>query len=193
MPYTLAKGFVWVLLALLLGFVIGWVLRSITARRQVARARAHHVETAELERLRRRAADLESAAAERERQPLDTVTSAGPSGEGMIGVPDEPDEPDGERLPEAEAAIGRPVRRDDLKVIVGIGPNVEELCSGIGIATWGELAETEVSLLATMLEDAGARFRSSDPSTWPIQAELLATGQWSEFAALASGLDQSGK
>ena len=35
MPYTLAKGFVWVVLAMLLGIVIGWLLRSVVAKRQV--------------------------------------------------------------------------------------------------------------------------------------------------------------
>jgi hypothetical protein len=36
-----------------------------------------------------------------------------------------------------------------------------------------------------MLHDAGPRFRSQDPSTWPEQAALLADGRWAEFRALA--------
>ena len=67
MPYTLAKGFVWIALALLLGVIIGWLLRSIVAKRQVARARAHHVDSAEMERLRGRVANLEPVVAERDR------------------------------------------------------------------------------------------------------------------------------
>ena len=68
-------------------------------------------------------------------------------------------------------------RADDLTAIDGIGPAVEELCAGIGIHTWDELARTEVSLLRTMLNDAGPRFRSLDPSSWPGQAGLLAAGR----------------
>ena len=40
MPYTLVKGLVWVVLALLIGVVIGWLLRSVKSRRQIAKARA---------------------------------------------------------------------------------------------------------------------------------------------------------
>ena len=57
------------------------------------------------------------------------------------------------------------------------------LCHGIGIRTWQDLSTTEVSLLRTMLLDAGPRFRTHDPSTWPEQARLLAEGRWDEFAA----------
>jgi len=51
MPYTLMKGLAWILLALLLGIVIGWALRHVAAKRQIARARNHHVDTVEMERL----------------------------------------------------------------------------------------------------------------------------------------------
>ena len=71
MPYTLMKGLVWVLLAVLLGIVIGWLLRSIAAKRQVDRARNHHVDTVELERLRGRVANLEPVVDERDRLKTD--------------------------------------------------------------------------------------------------------------------------
>ena len=87
--------------------------------------------------------------------------------------------------------LGRRIELDDLKVIEGIGPKIEELCHGIGIRTWYDLAGTEVSLLRTMLTDAGARYKMHDPTAWPQQAELLANGRWQEFvdftAALTAG------
>ena len=64
------------------------------------------------------------------------------------------------------------------------------LCHGIGIRTWADLAATEVSLLRTMLDDAGARLKNSDPSTWPQQAGLLATRDWTGFAALRDRLNE---
>ncbi len=70
MPYTLMKGLVWVLLAVLLGIVVGWLLRSVAAKRQVERARAANLGTAdqdELERLRNRVANLEPVVNERDR------------------------------------------------------------------------------------------------------------------------------
>ena len=36
----------------------------------------------------------------------------------------------------------------------------------------------------TMLVDAGSRFATLDPTTWPEQARLLAEGRWDEFKAL---------
>jgi predicted flap endonuclease-1-like 5' DNA nuclease len=212
MPYTLMKGLGWILLALLLGVVIGWLLRSVAAKRQVARARKHHVDTVEMERLRGRIANLEPVVAERDqlRAELAEAVRARAKGTPEIAAPpprflhgaEEGGEAaaplaNGEStavlaapdLAAAVGVIGRPIALDDLKVIEGIGPKIEELCHGIGIRTWHDLSITEVSLLRTMLSDAGARFRTHDPATWPEQARLLAAGRWVEFKALIDSLD----
>lgn len=205
MPYTLMKGLGWFALALILGIVIGWLLRSVVAKRQVARARNHHVDSVEMERLRGRVANLEPIVAERDqlRQELEAAVRVrgGAKGDAMVPPPrfntiadglapaaaeataDAPD------LSIAAAVLGRAIELDDLQVLEGIGPKIAELCNGIGIRTWGDLAATEVSLLRTMLADAGARFRTHDPATWPEQARLLADGRWGEFKALIDSLD----
>jgi predicted flap endonuclease-1-like 5' DNA nuclease len=76
MPYTLVKGLVWVVLALLIGGVIGWLLRSVRSRRQIVKVRAvaaaaelaaRPAEARELERLRLRLAELEPIIVERDR------------------------------------------------------------------------------------------------------------------------------
>jgi predicted flap endonuclease-1-like 5' DNA nuclease len=178
MPYTLMKGLVWIALALALGITVGWLLRSVTAHRQIVRAKAQHGETGELERLRARLAELEPIVLERDRLLIELA-------ERRSGVPAKMPAPVSEPMAgatTAELVLGRPIVPDDLKVIDGIGPNVELLCHAIGIRTWQELSTTEVSLLRTMLRDAGPRFRTHDPSTWPEQARLLAEGRWQEFA-----------
>jgi hypothetical protein len=86
----------------------------------------------------------------------------------------------------AAERLGRPVVLDDLTVVEGLNDSVQELCHGIGIRTWWDLGRTEVSLLRTLLDDAGARFHVYDPSTWPEQARLLAAGRWDEFAELTA-------
>lgn len=197
MPYTLMKGLVWVLLAVLLGIIIGWLLRSVAAKRQVERARAANVGTSdqqELERLRNRVANLEPVVAERDRltaELADERRRPAPAGHETTA---EPPSDAGERSVDATSAaagaaevLGRPVDVDDLTVIEGIGPQIADLCHGIGIRTWEEMSTTEVSLLRTMLTDAGQRFKAHDPSTWPQQAALLASGAWAEFAALTGG------
>ena len=213
MPYTLMKGLAWILLALLLGIVIGWALRHVVAKRQIARARNHHVDTVEMERLRGRVANLEPLVAERDRLRAEIDAMAQKGGKGVKGGKSDPTvppprfvdgadaAPDGapaepapagpSAIPDlaaAAVALGRGVTLDDLKVVEGVGPKIEELCHGIGIRTWFDLSTTEVSLLRTMLADAGPRFRTHDPASWPEQARLLAEGRWQEFKALTDAL-----
>ena len=233
MPYTLMKGLVWVLLAVVLGIVIGWLLRSVAAKRQVERARSANLGTAdrdELERLRQRVAELEPIVGERDRlraladdgrceapPPTDVpavhplvasaaaepvvpvVPTPGATASPAISGPPSSSPPTvtgaaasgagSSELAAAAAVIGKRITIDDLTVIEGIGPKIADLCRGIGISTWSDLAETEVSLLRTMLNDAGQRFKAHDPSSWPQQAALLAAGAWDEFAALNERLD----
>jgi predicted flap endonuclease-1-like 5' DNA nuclease len=179
MPYTLMKGLVWIALALALGITVGWLLRSVTAHRQVVRAKAQHGDAGELERLRARLAELEPMALERDRLLIELAERR--RGVVPAAMPATASEPT-VGTTTAESVLGRQIVPDDLKVIDGIGPNVELLCHAIGIRTWQELSTTEVSLLRTMLRDAGPRFRTHDPSTWPEQARLLAEGRWHEFA-----------
>ncbi len=67
---------------------------------------------------------------------------------------------------------------EDLKVVEGIGPKIEELLKVAGINNWAALAEAEVALLRDILEAAGPSFQIHDPSTWPAQARLAANGEW---------------
>ncbi len=183
MSYTLMKGLGWFLAAFVLGIVIGWLLRSVTAKRQLARARADHVDTVEIERLRGRVANLESVVAERDRLRAELDECRGVASavddEPAVAVPATPD------VTQAAVVLGHPVVLDDLKQVPGIGPSVEELCHGIGIRTWFDLSTTEVSLLRTMLDDAGPRFKTQDPTLWPELAGLLAQGRWQEFHHLS--------
>jgi predicted flap endonuclease-1-like 5' DNA nuclease len=185
MPYTLMKGLGWFLAAFVLGIVIGWLIRSVTARRQIAKARAQHVDAVELERLRGRIANLEPVVAER-----DELRAAVEAARGAASAlqPDPARPPDVAAAPDvgaASAVLGRPVVQDDLTVIPGISPAVEDLCHGIGVRTWFDLSTTEASLLRTMLVDAGPRFSTLDPSLWPEMARLLAAAEWQRFKDLS--------
>jgi predicted flap endonuclease-1-like 5' DNA nuclease len=182
MSYTL-KGLGWFVAAFVLGIIIGWLLRSVTARRQVARARAHQDDTVEMERLRGRVANLEPVVAERDRLRAELDECRGT----VSPVDDDPGAavPVAPDVTQAAVVLGHPVVLDDLKEIPGIGPSAEELCHGIGIRTWFDLSTTEVSLLRTMLDDAGPRFKTQDPTLWPELARLLAEGRWQEFQQLS--------
>jgi predicted flap endonuclease-1-like 5' DNA nuclease len=193
MPYTLMKGLGWFLAALVLGIVIGWLIRSVTARRQVAKARLQHVDAVELERLRGRVANLEPVVAERDqlRAELDAARSAqmpGSTAPDVVAAPDVSAAPD---VGVASAELGRQVVPNDLTVIPGISAGVEALCHGIGIRTWYDLATTEASLLRTMLVDAGPRFSTLDPSLWPEMARLLDAAEWKQFRDMSQAIAES--
>jgi len=68
MPYTLTVGFIWFGLSAVIGLVVGWVLRSASASRQVSRARkqVQHDLEQEMAELRERATMLGRVAEERD-------------------------------------------------------------------------------------------------------------------------------
>ncbi|WP_340067116.1 50S ribosomal protein L21 [Ascidiimonas aurantiaca] len=77
---------------------------------------------------------------------------------------------------------------DDLKKIEGIGPKIAELLAAAGIDTYAKLADTSVEKLKEVLTEAGSRYASKVPDTWPQQAALASAGKWDELAKLQDEL-----
>ena len=69
----------------------------------------------------------------------------------------------------------------DLKIIEGIGPKIEQVLKESGVQTLEQLAARDPEELRGMLVQAGDKYRMHDPTTWPKQAELAATGQLEEL------------
>ena len=202
MTYTLSVGLLWYSAALGIGIVLGWLLRSTSALRQVSRARRQERSAVqgELDDLRTRAASEEELRLERNRLRHDNdllreqLASTGLGVDSVAGPAIEVGAPTAEvtaedsstpaDLEEGGRLIGRRLSTDDLQVINGIGPVIEGLLNGIGISTWSDLAAADVDALSSMLADAGSRFARHDPSTWPLQARLLERGEWDAFLAL---------
>ena len=202
MPYTLTAGLLWYTAALGIGIVLGWLLRSTSALRQVSRARRQERSAVqgELDDLRTRAASEEELRLERNRlrhdndllreqlasTGLGVDSVAGPVIEGGAPTPEATadDSLSSADLEEGGRLIGRRLSTDDLQVINGIGPVIEGLLNGIGISTWSDLAAVDIEAVRSMLADAGSRFSRHDPSTWPLQARLLERGEWDAFLAL---------
>ncbi len=80
------------------------------------------------------------------------------------------------------------VEADDLKKIEGIGPKIAEIFNEAGINTYAELAAASEEKLKEILADAGSRYASKNPSTWPQQARLAADGNWDELKDLQDKL-----
>ncbi len=72
-----------------------------------------------------------------------------------------------------------PAEPDDLTRLEGIGPKIAAVLQAAGITTFAQLADSEVDQIKQILEGSDPRLaRLADPSTWPRQARLAATGKW---------------
>ncbi|MGN6551810.1 MAG: NADH-quinone oxidoreductase subunit E [Pararhizobium sp.] len=86
------------------------------------------------------------------------------------------EQPDQER----PAAIERPAKPDDLKMIGGIGPRIEEKLNGLGFWTWGQLgnwSKTDCDWVDAQLNLRGRIARED----WVNQAKVLARGGEAEY------------
>ena len=70
---------------------------------------------------------------------------------------------------------------DDLKIVEGVGPKIEQLLKEGGIHTWADLAAADVDRLKEILDAAGPRYQIHNPSTWPAQAKFAAEGNFDEL------------
>jgi predicted flap endonuclease-1-like 5' DNA nuclease len=211
MLYVAGEILVWIVLAALVGLVVGWLLRGlrggvaddryamVVKERDDLRAaqdamRADH-ERALADHAGLRAAHeqvvadrdaqvLGLAAAVADREALRSEVEAARAAVGQqtdaLPVPD---------LDAAREVFGKAVKLDDLTLVEGIGPKIEELLHGAGISTWIGLARTPVERLQEVLSAAGDRFQMHDPGTWPQQAEMAAHGRWSDLKDLCDRLD----
>jgi predicted flap endonuclease-1-like 5' DNA nuclease len=79
-----------------------------------------------------------------------------------------------------------PSEPDNLAKIEGIGPKISSVFQSAGISTFAQMAESEVTVLQQILDDAGIRL--GDPTTWPQQAKLASSGDWDALEKLQDEL-----
>ncbi|MFN8345147.1 MAG: hypothetical protein U0X91_09090 [Spirosomataceae bacterium] len=86
-----------------------------------------------------------------------------------------------------------PIVPDDLKVVEGIGPKIEQLLNKEGIMTFKQLAATSPERIKEILVAAGSRFQMHDPTTWPQQSAMAGEGKWDELKAWQNELNKGRK
>ncbi|HRJ15286.1 MAG: hypothetical protein IAE84_12415 [Saprospiraceae bacterium] len=91
--------------------------------------------------------------------------------------------------PKGAAGLGALFTSDNLQIIEGIGPKIEELLHAAGINTWADLAKADFDRLRQILDEAGPSYRIHNPGTWGQQATLAAAGKWDELITLQKALD----
>lgn len=81
-----------------------------------------------------------------------------------------------------EAVLPVDPKLEDLKIVEGIGPKIEEILKNAGVQNLVELSEMEPDHIREILLAAGDRFKMFDPTTWPAQARLAKNGNWELLA-----------
>jgi len=83
----------------------------------------------------------------------------------------------------AKNVTGKSVKADDLKVLEGIGPKLEQLLNEAGFTSYELVAKAEIADLQKVLDAAGSRYKMHNPTSWPLQARFARDGK---FEALKS-------
>ncbi len=78
-------------------------------------------------------------------------------------------------------AYGKRIKLDDLKIVEGIGPKIEQLFHNFNIKTWKSLSECSIEKCQEVLNSGGERYRLHKPGTWPKQASYAVEGKWEEL------------
>ena len=89
----------------------------------------------------------------------------------------------------AKAAFGKKVKENDLTIIEGVGPKIQELFHNHDVKTWYALSQCDVDKCQQILNSGGDRFKIHNPGTWPKQALLAYEGKWKELFDWQEELD----
>jgi predicted flap endonuclease-1-like 5' DNA nuclease len=82
----------------------------------------------------------------------------------------------------------KPDKIDDLKIVEGIGPKIEQVLNNAGIWNFSQLAGSTEEALRKTLVKADPSYQIHNPATWPKQAALANKGQWDELKKLQDEL-----
>ncbi len=81
----------------------------------------------------------------------------------------------------AKGVFGKTIKQDDLTLVEGIGPKIQELFHNHGVHTWNALSDTSVDRCQEILDTGGERYTVHNPGTWPRQAQMAYEGRWQEL------------
>ena len=89
----------------------------------------------------------------------------------------------------AKSIFGKNIKENDLTVVEGIGPKIQELFRKNNIKTWKSLSNCSVQKCQSILDDAGEAYRIHNPGTWPKQARMAYEGKWEKLLKWQEELD----
>jgi len=77
---------------------------------------------------------------------------------------------------------------DDLTIIEGIGPKIDELLHANGVVSFAQLARLSVPEMLAILDRGGPNFQLANPGSWARQAALASENRWAELKRLQEEL-----
>jgi predicted flap endonuclease-1-like 5' DNA nuclease len=77
---------------------------------------------------------------------------------------------------------------DDLTIIEGIGPRIDDLFHANGVVSFAQLARLSVPEMLEILERGGPHFQLANPGSWALQATLASENRWAELKRLQEEL-----
>lgn len=161
MVWFIGQSIVFILLAFLLGIIVG----RLTMRRDT-RLKSVPAATTELPEM---------------------VTSSNPVKTGARPSGEKPELPVRPKPSPRKATAEKPVPDDELERIEGIGPKMADALRAAGIRTFAQLADADDDTKRRAVHAAGMSFAPS-LVTWSRQARLLADGDEEAFAELTARL-----
>lgn len=193
MGYLLSQMFWYLLIAFLLGLALGWILwghlrsRISELESEIARLRGEADRLkAELDACGRARAEVERRLREAEAALASTrarATAVPQPATSLISAPaTKAPAPKKPTAPKKAAApkVAAPVKPDNLRRMIGIGPVNEKKLNGLGIRTFAQIAAwtaADIKRVEAVLEFDGR----IDRERWIEQARLLAAGDEKEF------------
>lgn len=158
---SIACCFWWLVLGFVIGWIAHWLLSRVLRRESSGAVRVHE-----------EAAAHEAAVAQHD--ALVSAAAAPPARVIDVGA--------------ARAAGFNIKHDDDLTIIEGIGPRIDELLHANGVVSFAELARLSVPEMLDILERGGPHFQLANPGSWARQAALASENRWAELKRLQEEL-----
>ncbi|HVT32081.1 MAG TPA: hypothetical protein VHE32_05520 [Rhodanobacteraceae bacterium] len=155
--------FWWFVLGFVLGWLANWLLARALRRKPPPGARVADEAPAR-----------DAATAEAQHDALVSAAAAPPARVIDVGA--------------ARAAGFNLKHDDDLTIIEGIGPKIDDLFHANGVVSFAQLARLGVPEMLEILGRGGPHFQLANPGTWAQQAALASENRWAELKRLQDEL-----
>ncbi len=172
----------WLLFWMFLAFLLGWLLRKLFSKEANC--------CDELDTLKQKYADLDTKYQALLHKKTKKRVQTVPNVASLTGTKKKPKAKVQSKAKTTAKTPYSKLKADNLQIIEGIGPKMDEVLKKHNIKTWADLAGQTPSELRHLLDNENPkRYKIIDPATWSDQAQLAVDGKWRELIAMQKDLD----